>query len=38
MILGVRKQAWGYPTPNPDSGVENYHNNLKYEAQVSLKL
>ena len=35
-ILGVRKEAWGYPTPNPDNGVETYYSNLKYEAQVSL--
>ena len=36
VILGVRRQAWGYPTPNPDDGVEIYYSNLKYEAQVSL--
>lgn len=35
-ILGVRRQAWGYPTPNPDNGVEIYYSDLKYEAQVSL--
>ena len=35
-ILGVRKAVWGYPTPNPDNGVETYYSNVKFEAQVSL--
>lgn len=32
--VDVKAQVWGYPTPNPDDGIEAYRNSLIYEGKV----
>ena len=36
--VGVHRRVWGYPTLDPNKGIEAYNSSLIYEGQVHFSI